>query len=121
MNPYYPDSTGSDDSAAAPNSDGGEYASQPDGQGQPEPSTPYPPDYDLSRPPAAPESEEAVTIIFKDGRPAEQIHNYILTRSTLIVGDRQRREIPTDQLDLTATAKANQDAGVDFRLPDAPR
>jgi hypothetical protein len=62
-----------------------------------------------------------VTLIFRDGRPAEQIHNYILTRSTLFVGDGQRREIPTDQLDLAATAKANQDAGMDFRLPDAPQ
>lgn len=121
INPYYSDSTGSDDSAAAPASDSGGYDSQPGDQGQLEPSTPYPSAVELSHPSTGPESEEAVTIIFKDGRPAEQIHNYILTRSTLIVGDRQHREIPTDQLDLIATAKANQDAGVDFRLPDAPR
>ena len=69
----------------------------------------------------APEGEEPVTIVFKDGRQPEQIHNYILTRSTLFVGDKQRREIPTEQLDLAATAKANQDAGIDFRLPGTPR
>jgi hypothetical protein len=67
----------------------------------------------------APTREEAVTLIFKDGRPPEQIHNYLLTRTTLFVGDQGRRAIPTDQLDLVATAKVNQDAGVDFQLPNA--
>jgi hypothetical protein len=60
---------------------------------------------------------EAVTLVFKDGRPPEQIHNYILTRTTLFVRDQHARKIPTDQLDLAATAKVNQDAGVDFQLP----
>jgi len=131
MNPYplgYPETAGSDESMAPSNvtpsnqdnaGDGGGYDGQPEEHW---PSHgPYPPAPDLSQPAPAPASEEAVTIIFKDGRPAEQIHNYILTRSTLIVGDRQRREIPTDQLDLAATAKVNQDAGVEFSLPDATR
>jgi len=69
----------------------------------------------------APASEEAVTLIFKDGRPPEQIHNYILTPTTLYVGDQHHRAIPTDQLDLVATARVNQDAGVDFQLPNALR
>jgi hypothetical protein len=64
--------------------------------------------------------EEAVTLIFKDGRPAEQIHNYLLTRDTLYVDDQHRREIPVDQLDLAATVKANRAAGVDFRIPTLP-
>jgi hypothetical protein len=75
----------------------------------------------MARPAPAPASEEAVTLIFKDGRPPEQIHNYLLTRSTLYVGDQLRRAIPTDQLDLVATAKANQEAGVDFQLPESPQ
>jgi hypothetical protein len=66
-------------------------------------------------------SEAAVTLIFKDGRPPEQIHNYILTRDTLYVGDRRSSEIPIDQLDLEATAKVNRDAGVDFRVPEGSR
>jgi hypothetical protein len=75
----------------------------------------------MARPAPDPASEEAVTLIFKDGRPPEQIHNYVLTRTTLYVGDQHRRAIPTDQLDLVATAKVNQDAGVEFQLPNASR
>jgi hypothetical protein len=60
---------------------------------------------------------EAVTLVFKDGRSPVQIHNYLLTRTMLYVRDQQHREIPTDQLDLAATAKVNQAAGVDFQLP----
>ena len=63
------------------------------------------------------ESVEAVTLVFKDGRPTEQIHNYVLTRTTLYVRDQHLRIIPTDQLDLAATAKVNQAEGVDFQLP----
>jgi hypothetical protein len=71
------------------------------------------------RPAPAPASEEAVTLVFKDGRPPEQIHNYLMTANTLYVGDQRRREIPVDQLDLAATAKVNREAGVDFHLPGA--
>ena len=67
------------------------------------------------------EGEAAVTLIFKDGRPPKQIHNYILTRDMLYVGDRYPSQIPVDQLDLEATAKVNRDAGVEFRLPAGTR
>jgi hypothetical protein len=78
---------------------------------------PYAPSGNASNTPQA--SEEAVTLIFKDGRPAEQIHNYVLTRTTLFVGDANRREIPLDQIDLTATANVNRTAGIDFALPQS--
>ena len=123
INPYplgYPETDSTDDSAAAPDqASAGGYDSEPDEQFQPPPRELYQPPTGLWNASPAPENEQAVTLIFKDGRPAEQIHNYILTRATLFVGDGQRREISTDQLDLAATAKANQDQGVDFRLPDA--
>jgi hypothetical protein len=64
--------------------------------------------------------EEPVTLIFKDGRPPERIHNYLLTRNVLYVGD-HHPDIPVDQLDLAATIKVNQDMGVDFRLPNSTR
>jgi len=67
--------------------------------------------------PAPPQQEDAVTLIFKDGRPSEQIHNYMLTRTMLYVRDQQRRDIPVDQLDLVATKKANRANGVEFALP----
>ena len=134
--PYYlsyPDDGGDDESAAnsdsansAPaNSAPDGYDQEADGQGPP----PWPSIYDQG--PLAPaysyassalaEGEAAVTLIFKDGRPPKQIHNYILTRDMLYVGDRYPSQIPVDQLDLEATAKVNRDAGVEFRLPAGTR
>jgi len=70
---------------------------------------------------AAPVPEDAVTLIFKDGRPPQQIHNYALTRTMLYVRDQHHRDIPVSELDLAATEKVNRDAGVDFQLPEAAR
>jgi hypothetical protein len=70
-----------------------------------------------SVPQPPPPEEAAVTLVFKDGRPSEQIHNYVLTRTMLYVRDQHRRDIPVDQLDLAATEKANQSNGVEFALP----
>jgi len=117
----YPDDFGYDDGTPYPPDSG--YAgnsgyAQPDDQGPP---PPYEPPADPTQPSATPapasENTEAITLVFRDGRASEQIHNYILSRSTLSVLDGRRRDIPVDQLDLAATAKANQEAGVDFRLP----
>ena len=119
----YPYGMGYDDSAASPNSapagsDGPYgYDAESAPQEQSAPRMPYSPASDQAQPSPAPESAEAVTLVFKDGRPPEQIHNYILTRTTLLVRDQHPRNIPTDQIDLAATAKVNQDAGVDFQLP----
>lgn len=124
IGPYslaYPYAFGYDDSSASPDYAPEGYDAQLPEQGQAAPRSPYQPTSDLSHPSPAADSEEAVTLVFKDGRPPEQIHNYVLTRTTLYVGDQHHREIPTDQLDLAATAKANHDAGVDFHLPDAPK
>ena len=117
----YPDASGYDDSSTSPDYAPEGYDAQPADQGQPAPPGPYEPASGLSHQSSAPDSEEAVTLVFKDGRPAEQIHNYVLTRTTLYVGDQHHRDIPIDQLDLAATAKVNHEAGVDFHLPDAPK
>lgn len=61
--------------------------------------------------------EDAVTLIFNDGRPPERIHNYLLTSTTLTVLDSQYREIPLEQINVAATEQANRAAGVDFRVP----
>jgi hypothetical protein len=79
----------------------------------------YRPGYQKAQPP--PQPEAAVTLVFKDGRPTEQIHNYMLTRTTLYVQDDHRREILVDDLDLAATQKINKEDGVDFQLPGARR
>ncbi len=119
--PYgYSDTTGSDDSQAASNATAEGYDAQPAEPYQPPPLEPWQPNAGLTQPSPAPGSEVTVTLIFKDGRPPEQIHNYLLTRTTLYVGDPYHRDIPTSQLDLAATAKVNHDAGVDFHLPETP-
>jgi len=66
---------------------------------------------------SAPSAEQAATIVFKDGRPPLQIHNYVLTQNSLFVGDASGVTIPLDEIDLPATVRANQEAGVEFRLP----
>lgn len=63
--------------------------------------------------------QEAVTLVFKDGHPSEQIHNYLLSRDKISIWDQHPHEIPLSQLDLEATKKVNRDAGVDFNLPGA--
>lgn len=90
---------------------------------QPEvaPAEPFRPEYARPQPVQDLEPEAAVTLIFKDGRPSEQIHNYMLTRTTLYVQERHLREIPVDQLDLPAMAKVNHEAGVDFQLPGSAK
>jgi hypothetical protein len=79
----------------------------------------YPPTNAERQSPPAPETP--VTIVFKDGRPPEQIHNYLLTPITLTVLDQHRHEISVDQIDLNATARLNLQAGVEFSLPSRSR
>ena len=114
----YPDDGDYDDSSASQGYLSQGYASE----SQPEP--PPLPAWPSSNPPqptAVSESGEPVTIVFNDGRLAEQIHNYLLTPTTLYILDQHRQEIPIDSLDLAATEKVNRDAGVDFSLPGPSR
>lgn len=123
--------------------DNSSYASAPpaaspaDGYGAPSPNDYVPPpSYDQPRPmeqaeaaPSAafrpayqrplpePSAEDAVTLVFKDGRPSEQIHNYMLTQTTLYVQDQRRHQISVADIDVPATEKVNRDAGIDFQLP----
>jgi hypothetical protein len=92
------------------------YVEQPGSQGEPEPEGSEPV---ANVPRVAPRlyDSDAVTLVFKDGRPAEKIHNYALTRTTLYVTDGRHREIAVADLDLAATEKANRAAGVNFQLP----
>jgi hypothetical protein len=132
ISPYnlgYPGASGYDDSSESPNDATGEYDAPSAGQG--ELMSPYPSPSELANPslanpslshsPTTPDSEEMVTLIFKDGRPPEKIYNYLLTRTTLFVRDQGHREIPIDQLDLVATAKVNHEAGVDFQIPGSAK
>ncbi|MGC2162363.1 MAG: hypothetical protein WA634_10665 [Silvibacterium sp.] len=97
-----------------------------DGQGPPAPPPDYaPPAYE---PPAQsprssqiPANEVATTIVFNDGRPSEQVHNYALTRTTLFVLDQQQRDIPLDQINLAETEKVNRAVGIPFQVPSIPQ
>jgi hypothetical protein len=63
-------------------------------------------------------AQPATTLIFKDGSPPAQVHNYALTGSTLYDLDGEsRKEIPLALLNVPATIEANRAAGVDFALP----
>lgn len=127
----YPDDFGYDDSSAYANNgydgyngydaqayQGPPYVSPDDDDSLPGPRPEYRPSGESIQ--SAPvEDVTAATLIFKDGRAPEHVRNYMLSRSTVFVMDRPRREIPVTELDLAATEKANRDAGVDFRLPGA--
>lgn len=103
------------------------------GDDEGEPPAP-PPDYEQQSPPgyeqqrrpeyqppvqSAPSSANqiATTIVFNDGRPSQQIHNYALTRTTLYVLDQRHWDIPLDQINLAATEKVNRAEGIDFKVP----
>ena len=116
---YYDDSTNVSPEAVNYPAEG-DYAQQVQ-QSEATPNDYYAPAYAPPPPSPEPEAESTVTLVFKDGRPVEQIHNYILTRSMLTVWDEYHRDIPVDQLDLVATEKVNHDAGVDFQLPTVAR
>lgn len=108
----YQDANYQDVNAQAP-PDGGyyeqAYASAP----------PSRPAYQPEAPAATPIPDQPeTTLLFKDGRPPQQVQNYAVTRTTLYVLDgARRREIPLDEIDLPQTEKTNRDAGLDFEIP----
>ena len=98
----------------------GAYPAVPPGYQPPPGYEPYVP----QPAPAAPQmqyvpgSASTVILIYKDGRPPEQIQNYLATRSTLTILDGgRRREVPISDLNIPATVTANHQTGVDFQLP----
>ena len=61
--------------------------------------------------------EPATALVFRDQHVLE-VRNYAISGGTLwVLGDQQAKKIPLAQLDLDATAKMNDDRGVDFQLP----
>lgn len=129
VSPYflaYPGYLGYDDSSTAPDPNSEGYLAAPQDQyqepypdqDQPEQLPPYP---GIAAPAPVSADEEPVTLIFKDGRTPEQVHNYLLTRTTLFIADQPKRSIPIDQLDMDATERVNRDLGVDFQIPNSLR
>ena len=67
--------------------------------------------------PAASSISPATVLIFKDGHTAE-VHNYAIIGTTLWnLSEQTARKIPLSDLDLAATAKANDERGVTFKVP----
>jgi hypothetical protein len=68
--------------------------------------------------PATPQPQ--LTLVFQDGH-TQKIRNYMLTRSTVIVMDQaasgREPRIPLSDLNLPATERAAQQAGLDFSPP----
>ena len=70
----------------------------------------------------APEPEQAITVIFKNGRTPETMQNYMLNSRALTDLDQRRYEqIPLDQIDIAATEQANRARGLQFQVPAASR
>ncbi len=72
----------------------------------------------VSTEPARP--QPVTVLVFKDGRPNQEVHNYVLTGTTLydLDGD-TRKDFPLSEINVPATVETNRTAGVDFTLPQA--
>lgn len=124
----YPDFTGygDDNGAAEPNHAqeppwGGEQPPQEyEGYGPEYSPSPYPPPATQAVAPAPLRNQPELTLIFKDGH-TQVVRNYLLTPSQLIVMDEaasgREPRIPLSELNLPATERAAQQAGLDFSPP----
>jgi hypothetical protein len=65
----------------------------------------------------AQEDEPRTVLVFKDGRQLE-VSNYAIMGSNLYLFAGDHRKISLTDLDLNATRKANDDRGIEFRVPD---
>jgi hypothetical protein len=66
-------------------------------------------------------SQPQTLLVFKDGHQLE-VANYAIVGSTLYdLSGGRRKKIELVDLDLDATAKQNDDRGVDFQLPAGPK
>lgn len=119
----YPDFTGYDEETGIENQPSAEEQPPPS-QGYAAPSEEgYRPDYaprQASPSPAPVQPEPQLTLIFRDGH-TQVIRNYMITPSDVIVMDDARSgrepQIPLSDLNLPATKKAAQQAGLDFTPP----
>jgi hypothetical protein len=72
----------------------------------------------VPRPPSRQESvRQSTTLVFKD-RHREEVQNYAVVGGTLwVLDERKASKVPLDHLDLDATARVNNERGVDFDVP----
>jgi hypothetical protein len=96
--------------------------------GEQPPVDPYgygpPPDAEAyAAPPAAPTAPppevkpgEPTVLVFRNGKQQE-VTNYAIMGDTLYVFDQSKRKIALADLDIAATVKANDDRGMEFKVP----
>jgi hypothetical protein len=118
--PYFgnwDDISGTSDTGPAPDQS---YAAEQQPPYEPENEAPMA--YQAGYPSATetPASEPALTIVYKDGH-SQQVHNYALTPTTLLLLDDaasgRTQQVSLEEINLPATQAANRAAGVDFSLP----
>lgn len=79
-----------------------------------EPAPEPPPVRAATQPDAAP--LEPTLLIFRDGRKQE-VTNYAIMGQTVYVFDKRTQKIALADLDVAATVKANDDRGIEFKVP----
>ena len=63
------------------------------------------------------EEEPATALVFRD-QHVEEVRNYAIAGGTLwVLNEQAAKKIPLADLDLVATAKVNDERGVDFQVP----
>jgi hypothetical protein len=68
-------------------------------------------------PPEPPKPQPTTVLIFRDGHKIE-VQNYAISGTTLYnLSESGPHQVALDDLDVSATTKANSDRGVSFRLP----
>ncbi len=77
-----------------------------------------PPQITPEQPPAARETtpREPTVLVFRDGHQQE-VSNYAIMGQTVYVLDDRIQKIPLTNLDVSATVKANDDRGMEFKIP----
>ncbi|MGB7555587.1 MAG: hypothetical protein WBM04_14535 [Candidatus Korobacteraceae bacterium] len=77
-----------------------------------------PPQITPEQPPAEREAKprEPTVLVFRDGHQQE-VSNYAIMGQTVYVLDDRIQKIPLTNLDVSATVKANDDRGMEFKVP----
>jgi hypothetical protein len=78
----------------------------------------------VPRPPTASRSEasverQAATVLVFHDKHTQEVRNYAVVGQTVWIFNEQRAtKLPLSSLDLPATTRANEDRGIDFRVPE---
>ncbi len=94
----------------------GRYGPPPDERAYVQPPAPQP----LSTPAPEVKPGEPTVLVFHNGKKQE-VTNYAIMGDTLYVFDDGRKKIALADLDLPATVKANDDRGMEFKVPPTPK